>query len=109
MREADVLEIEGPVGGSGVTGLVLRGELDMATAPALERRVRAAGRPESLMLDLRGLDFMDSSGIAALLRMEREARAAGGRLCCLVDPGGPVGRVLDMTLLGDRLGVLEVP
>ena len=52
---------------------------------------------------------MDSSGIATLLRVERRARAAGGRLCCLVDPGGAVGRVLDMTLLGDLLGVREAP
>ncbi len=104
-----MLEIDGPVRDDGVTEIVLRGALDLATAPELVRRVRAAGRPASLLLDLRGLDFMDSSGIAALIRVERHARAAGGRLCCLVDPAGAVGRVLDMTLLGELLGVCEAP
>ena len=104
-----MLEISGPVRGGGVTGLVLRGALDMATAPALERSIRAAGRPERLMLDLRELEFMDSTGIAVLVRAERAARAAGGRLRCVVDRGGAVGRVLDMTLLADLLGVCDAP
>lgn len=49
--------------------LRLRGELDVAGVPALERRVRATCEDDtgSLTIDLSGLTFVDSSGIAALV------------------------------------------
>jgi anti-anti-sigma factor len=102
-----VLEIEGPVRARGVIVLVLRGELDMATAPHLERRARDAGRGGHLVLDLRGLGFLDSGGLSALVRLEREARGAGGGLSCLVQPDGHVRRVLDVTRLAELLGARE--
>jgi anti-anti-sigma factor len=102
-----VLEIEGPVRERGVTALVLRGELDLATASEIEDAARAAGLGGHLVLDLRGLEFVDSAGLAALVRLEREARAGGGGLSCLVAPGGHVRRVLDVTRLAEVLGARE--
>jgi anti-anti-sigma factor len=102
-----VLEIEGPVRERGVTALVLRGELDLASAADLEAAVRAAGLGGHLVLDLRGLDFVDSTGLAAMVGLEREARAMGGGLSCLVGPDGHVRRVLDVTRLADVLGARE--
>ena len=53
----------------------LRGELDIATAPDLERvLVTARPRGERVVLDLAGLRFMDSTGLRVLLRAQEAAR-----------------------------------
>lgn len=78
--------------------IALAGELDLATADkvraALER-VEATDVP-AIVLDLRGLTFMDSSGIRVLVNAHARSRADGGRLTLL--RGGPaVQRVLQLT------------
>jgi anti-anti-sigma factor len=51
--------------------LVLRGELDIATAPAFAAAVEALnGRP--CEIDLEGLEFLDSAGLHALLAAKRK-------------------------------------
>ena len=45
------------------------GELDMATAPELEEAIERAQGGSEILLDLRGLTFIDSEGIRALLRV----------------------------------------
>jgi anti-anti-sigma factor len=57
-------------------------------------------QPGVLLVDLRPITFLDSSGVRALLDAERQVQALGGRLEVLVPPG-PVTRVLEVT------GVLE--
>ncbi|MGI8713473.1 MAG: STAS domain-containing protein [Solirubrobacteraceae bacterium] len=59
--------------------LSLRGELDLASAPALERALQgpADGTQPRLIVDLSGLQFMDSSGLHVLLRANRASRATG--------------------------------
>jgi anti-sigma B factor antagonist len=60
--------------------VVPTGELDLATAPALEtalaRAFHAAGAG-SVVLDLRELEFIDSSGLRTLLTARRQAEEAG--------------------------------
>ena len=86
-------------------GLVLRlqGELDMASAPKLRRLLDTAldGRPAELVLDLRELTFIDSSGIRVLSSSARRAEAAGCTLA-LRSPARSVLKVLRLTGL-DRL------
>jgi anti-sigma B factor antagonist len=55
----------------------INGELDLACVPDLERAVDRALRagPERVVVDLRGLTFIDSSGIDALLRLRTRAIA----------------------------------
>jgi anti-sigma B factor antagonist len=60
--------------------VVPTGELDLATAPALEAallRAFQAARAGSVVLDLRELDFIDSSGLRTLLTARRQAENAG--------------------------------
>ena len=61
--------------------ITLEGELDIATAPALESALRdsrtAMRRPERRVVDLRGLTFMDSSGLRAILSANGAARRDG--------------------------------
>jgi anti-sigma B factor antagonist len=62
------LDLESQV--AGVTArVVLRGDVDMATAPELRRVLDELvdGGATEIVLDCRGLDFLDSSGIGALV------------------------------------------
>ena len=54
--------------------LMLRGTLDIATVPSFDQHVEALRRAghRSLRIDLRGLGFIDSHGLGALLRVWRE-------------------------------------
>jgi anti-anti-sigma factor len=49
--------------------LSVTGELDMATAPELEEAVERAQGGSAIIIDLRDLTFIDSSGIRALLHV----------------------------------------
>ena len=61
--------------------VVPSGELDLATAPALEEALGRAfeGGSERVVLDLRELEFIDSSGLRTLLTARRRAEDAGAR------------------------------
>lgn len=63
----------------GRPALSVRGELDVATAPRLAEAVvsELAAGPRSLVLDLTGTTFMDSSGARELVRAARRAADAG--------------------------------
>lgn len=81
-----------------------RGELDMATAGAVDRELkelRSAGVPR-IRLDLGGLTFMDSSGLHLITRWVSEASKDGFEL--ELEPGPPVvQRIFDLTALRDSL------
>jgi anti-sigma B factor antagonist len=76
--------------------VAMRGELDVtdaASAAAALMAVAAGGR--QIIIDLKGLEFIDSSGLAALVLARRHARRAGGDLL-LAAPGRQVLRVLTL-------------
>ena len=58
----------------GVAAVSLHGALDIATVPTFDQRVDALRRDghRAVRIDLRGLDFIDSHGLGALLRAWRE-------------------------------------
>lgn len=82
----------------GVTRLLLRGELDIATGDELEQLVARvlADRPAHLIVDLAGLTFCDSSGIGALLAARETAGRAGAGFR-VSRPRGIVHRSLTVT------------
>ena len=86
----------------------LAGELDIATAAKLEDALRPveAARPALLVLDLRPLDFMDSSGLRALVAADARARDDGRRLV-LIRGNERVQRVLRITRLDERLEIVD--
>ena len=69
----------------------------MSVAAAL---AAVAARERDIIIDLAGLEFIDSSGVAALVRGRRQARDAGGELL-LAAPQQQVLRVLSLTRLID--------
>jgi anti-sigma B factor antagonist len=59
----------------------LRGELDLADAAGVAAALAAvAAREPQIIVDLAALEFIDSSGVAALARGRKQARRAGGDL-----------------------------
>ena len=94
----------------GQTMLTLRGELDISSAPVLEEalsRVEAAA-PPVLLIDLRGLDFMDSTGLRTVVSADHRAREQGRRLCIVRGPE-PVDRIFSVTRLDERLELVDDP
>ena len=78
--------------------LVLTGEIDIATAGSFRDTARRtiATRPARLVLDFAGVTFCDSQGLAALITLNKDIRAAGGRLQ-FVNVGEFMSRLLDVT------------
>jgi len=94
-------------GGVGLVGVVvLHGELDLATQPALERglAVLLRGGYTRVVADLGGVGFADLSGLRPLVRAQRQVRSDGGWLR-LAGPPRSARRILAVTDLGDILPV----
>lgn len=82
----------------GTTRVRLQGELDLASAHAMEERLAAIEeqRPARIVIDLSGLAFIDSSGLRVLLLADSRARESGFELVLAPGPE-PVQRVFEMT------------
>lgn len=80
------------------------GELDLATGPELREQVMelVAVGFEHLVIDLRGLTFVDATGVALLLALDEQARSDGWRLS-LIPGHHQVHRVLSLTGTLDQL------
>jgi anti-sigma B factor antagonist len=78
------------------------GELDAATLPELEEVLPEVTAGDRLVLDLRGLTFMDSTGIRLLMSLDLRSRAEGWTLGILKRPGA-VARLLDICRIPDRV------
>ena len=95
---------------NGAPVLSVRGELDLASSPALEEQVeRAVGEAQStVIIDLRELEFMDSTGLSVLIRAHQRAQEAGHRLA-IVNGSRQVRRLLSLTGVAERLTVVDDP
>lgn len=89
----------------GVTG-----ELDLASSPALEQELdrRVNSGVESVIVDLRQLEFMDSTGLSVLVRAHQRAVEAGRRFAVVRGPQ-QVQRLLSLTGVADRLTLVDSP
>jgi len=64
------------------------------------------GGAERVILDLRGLGFIDSTGLSLLINADRRARRAGRRVTIVSGTGAP-RRILETTGLKGRLDIVE--
>jgi anti-sigma B factor antagonist len=96
--------------GTGAVSLRLRGALDLAYAYRFDDELRHAERDASslLVLDLRGLDFVDSAGISRILAARRRARRAGRRLV-IVRGSRAVQRFLQVAALTEHFEYVTRP
>jgi anti-sigma B factor antagonist len=83
--------------------IAITGELDIAATPELSTVMLIAARsPGSLVvLDVAGVEFIDSSALGTLLKVGGEVESAGKRLR-VVCGNGPVRRLLELTNLTNR-------
>jgi anti-sigma B factor antagonist len=93
--EVKVRELE-----SGVRTIAVRGELDLSTAPQLEGPLDETldGDEGSVLIDLSQCEFIDSTGIALIVRAwQRLESGENGRLLVLCSQNDQVRRVLEIT------------
>ena len=86
--------------------LRIDGDIDAWTAPQLRERVRdlAGSGTVHLIADLRGVGFLDSAGLGALVAARKELRGRAGSLRLVAGPGRIV-RVLRITGLSDAFAL----
>jgi anti-sigma B factor antagonist len=87
--------------------IALAGELDLAGAATLEQEL-AGVDARAVVVDLRGLGFMDSSGLRALAVAALRGQSAGRRFA-LVPGAAQVMRVFDITRMRERLEFVADP
>src|SRR3954451_1835463 len=89
-----------------------RGELDLATAPELEDKVLTAVRDAGrlVVLDLRELTFMDSTGVRTIVAAHQTAGETGCELRVVRPPrDSPVSRVIEISGIDEALGLVDEP
>jgi anti-anti-sigma factor len=87
------------------------GELDLSGAAVLQAELDRLAEERELggvVLDLRGLEFMDSSGLRLVVLADMQAREAGRRFA-LVRGDETVHRVFEITRMNDRLDFVDDP
>jgi anti-sigma B factor antagonist len=85
--------------------VALWGELDVADAASVVAALAAVvARQSEIIVDLAGLEFIDSSGLAALARVRKQARHGGGDVL-LVAPQQQVLQLLALTRMIDVFSV----
>jgi anti-sigma B factor antagonist len=87
--------------------IVARGELDVTSSERFAAELRRASQSQLplTVVDLSGLQFIDSSGLAALAKAHQEAKAAGRRLVVVRGPR-QVQQLLELTGLSERLELI---
>jgi anti-anti-sigma factor len=92
---------------NGTVRIIIRGELDMETGPRAEEELRRAedDRPPTLVLDLRGVTFFDSTGLQLVLDADVRAREEGRTFVVALDADGEPRRVLELAEVADRLNL----
>ncbi|MCS1352137.1 STAS domain-containing protein [Mechercharimyces sp. CAU 1602] len=81
--------------------LVIRGEIDVYTAPALRDKVMPLTKKEDhITLDLSGVDYIDSTGLGVLIGAYKALRVKDGQLT-LVGVGSRLYRLLEITGLSE--------
>lgn len=92
------------------TIIAVSGELDLASSPTLQEELDrvSASDADLLIIDLRDLDFMDSTGLSVLVRAHQRAEEQGRQLAMVKGPQ-QVQRLLSLTGVADRLTVVDRP
>ena len=85
-----------------------RGDIDIATAPAVREAMLAQVAGHRIVLDLREVAFMDTSGLQLLVEGRRRALAEGGEFA-IVDGPPPVQRVIEVAGLTGKLEHVPAP
>ena len=90
--------------------IAVSGELDLASGPELEAELDQLSGPRTrlVVIDLRQLDFMDSTGLSILVRAHQRLAGEGCEVG-LVRGSQQVQRLLDLTGVAERLRLVDAP
>lgn len=93
---------------TGHVVVAVRGEIDMATAPRLRERlmVLASQGTQDVVVDLEGVDFLDSTGIGVLIGGMKRQRGLDGDLT-LVCTRPRILKVFEITGLNQAFSIYE--
>ena len=88
--------------------LTVTGEIDMATAPRFRQRLLAviSAGAQNVVIDLSGVDFIDSTGLGVLMGAAKRVRTAGGDIR-LVMTGSRLADLIEITRLDRVLDVFD--
>jgi len=87
--------------------LVVSGEIDLVTAPTVERELlRAEESHDLVVIDLSKTSFLDSTGLHAIMEANLRLRDRGGRLYIVQAPP-QISRLFELTGLSDHLDVVR--
>jgi anti-sigma B factor antagonist len=86
------------------------GELDLASSPALEEELERVGSSDAtfVIVDLRALEFMDSTGLSVLIKAHQRAEENGQRFAVIRGPQ-QVQRLLSLTGVAEKLTLADTP
>ena len=90
--------------------VTVRGELDLVSSPALEEALERVGgtNVDLILLDLRGLEFMDSTGLHVLIKAQQRLQERG-RQFAVIRGGVQVERLLSLTGVAELLKIVDSP
>ncbi|HET6549771.1 MAG TPA: STAS domain-containing protein, partial [Solirubrobacter sp.] len=109
MTSEHLFKVSSEARGGGVL-VVAGGEIDLATSPRLrEALIDPAARAATVVLDLRAVTFIDSSGLGVIVGQQKRARESGERFAVAIAGGSPVERILEVTGLAGILDVIADP
>jgi anti-anti-sigma factor len=91
------------------TVITVSGELDIASSKELERALEPFEDTALIVIDLRTLGFMDSTGLGVLVRAHQRAQERGHQLALAYGSNRQVDRLLALTGLDEELLVGESP
>ena len=92
----------------GTVTVAVTGELDITTIPELEAAVAGLRPADRLILDLRALGFMDSTGVRLVMGLDLRSRAEGWALVIVRAPG-VVAHVLELCRIPERVRTVDDP
>ena len=90
--------------------VALQGSLDLARAYEFDEAIRRIERdaPGRVLLDLRGLEFLDTTGLSRLVALRRRCRRTGRRLV-LVRGSQAIQRLFSVTAMNEHFEVVRDP
>jgi anti-anti-sigma factor len=92
----------------GAVVVVASGEIDLSSSPELRAALRdPSARADTVVLDLRDVTFMDSSGLGVIVGQHKRAREEGFRFGVAIDGAPGVERILELSGLTTVLSLID--
>lgn len=98
----EITEQPGRAGGAPIINV--KGEVDVATSPALRERLQAVRGPGVQVLDLHEVTFLDSTGLGVLVGALKRSRETGGSLRLVISEQR-ILRIFEITGLTDVFSI----